>query len=131
MSKAKPDYTKFMKRPFPPEAGGSADVDPWTVSREEEIPWAEVIPDSERQESVGPGEEKGSGRSVIEFPRADLALATEDHPATVQEMYEGKTPESLLFPLPDDAALESLPIPIPIPVIPICVLVAMCWLLAF
>jgi len=45
MSKEKPDYTKFMKKPAPLEANFLPDEEIPEPGAEEEIPWADIIPE--------------------------------------------------------------------------------------
>lgn len=44
MSKKKPDYTKFMRKPVPLHMSSPSDLGPLRGPvREEEIPWAEIV----------------------------------------------------------------------------------------
>ena len=57
MSKTKPDYTKFMRKPAPLRMNASSESDPGgphrTPIREEDIPWAEIIEEHVAQSPSG------------------------------------------------------------------------------
>lgn len=75
MSKDKPDYTKFMRKPAPlaPQPHGTGE--PTHVPAEQEIPWAEIVPIQEGEIAfIEPGQ-------IAYFERVDKPAQSADESA--------------------------------------------------
>lgn len=91
MSRNKPDYTKFMRKPPPLEPQPDPQPDPEPVApppAAQEIPWAEIVPIEEGEIAfTDPGE-------IAYFDRVDTPPASSGGPAASPPAASEKAPKA-------------------------------------
>jgi hypothetical protein len=112
MSKEKPDYTKFMKKPAPIEASFLPDEEIPEPGTEEKIPWADIIPEGPQDSGPPPPAAPLSAPPAKTREGENLSRLPGVRGTESQELSAGLAPafRALLVDIPFS--------PVPVPILP-------------